>query len=217
MANIFPEWTNRLPLKVVVCGLVFCGVTTAGVAYYFTPKFTRVGYQPGQPAAFSHALHVGQIGMDCRFCHAFVEVASHADMPSTQVCMSCHTQITPDSPKLEAVRESWKSGRPLDWVRVNQVPDYAYFNHAAHVRRGVTCQSCHGPVPNMEALYQDQPQSMAWCLDCHRAPENHLRPPGAVFDIRWAPGSGAADFMAGQKVRRTQESAPPLSCGACHR
>ena len=217
MANFFPQWTNRIPLKVAVCLGVLVLAAAGGVTYYFTQKYTLVGYMPVQPASFSHAVHVEQLGMDCRYCHSFVEVASHANIPSTQVCMACHTQINATSPKLEAVRESWKTGLPVNWIRVHKAPDYTYFNHAVHVNRGVSCFSCHGAVNEMAAVFQDQPQSMSWCLDCHRAPEDFLRPPGEVFNMKWKPADNRSQQKIGAKFQGTWEVNPPLTCGGCHR
>ncbi|MCK9589591.1 MAG: cytochrome c3 family protein [Terrimicrobiaceae bacterium] len=217
MANFFPKWTNGIPLKVVICLGVVVLAITGGITYYFTPKYTRVGYMPTQPVPFSHAVHVEQLGMDCRYCHSFVEVASHSNIPTTQTCMACHTQIRATSPKLEAVRESWKSGQPVDWVRVHKVPDYTYFNHAVHVNRGVSCFSCHGAVNEMRVVSQDQPQSMSWCLDCHRAPENFLRPPKEVYNMKWKPGADESQREIGREFKQAWEVNPPVTCGGCHR
>ncbi|MEI6033458.1 MAG: cytochrome c3 family protein [Verrucomicrobiae bacterium] len=217
MANFFPRWTNWVPLKAFVCFGVAGAVAAGGVWYYFTPKFTRVGYMPIQPAPFSHAIHVGQLGIDCRYCHSFVEVAAHANIPTTQSCMACHAQIRAESPKLEAVRESWRTGRPVSWVRIHKLPDYVYFNHAAHVGRGVSCFSCHGPVNEMQAVWQDKPQSMSWCLDCHRAPEKFLRPPGEVFNMSWMAPAGVSQREAGRKLQKAWGVNPPSTCGGCHR
>ncbi len=217
MANFFPKWTNWIPLKVVICLGVLGGAVTGGIWYYFTPKYTRVGYMPTQPVPFSHAIHVEQLGMDCRYCHSFVEVASHSNVPTTQTCMACHTQIRATSPKLEAVRESWKTGRPVDWVRVHKTPDYTYFNHAVHVNRGVSCFSCHGAVNEMTTVFQDQPQSMSWCLDCHRAPENFLRPPQEVYNMKWKPAEGESQREIGKAFKAAWEVEPPVTCGGCHR
>ena len=217
MANIFPRWTNQIALKIAICLGVLAVAVVGGVTYYFTPKYTRAGYMPVQPAPFSHAVHVEQLGMDCRYCHSFVEVAAHSNIPTTQACMACHTQIRATSPKLEPVRESWKTGRPVNWVRVHQVPDYAYFNHAVHVNRGVGCFSCHGAVNEMVAIFQDQSQSMAWCLACHRAPGNFLRPPSQVFNTSWKPGARGNQREAGGKFQADWEVNPPVTCGGCHR
>ena len=119
MANFFPRWTNWLPLKIVICAvLIVCGLT-AGTWYYVTPKYTRVRYEPIQPVPFPHDVHVSQLGMDCRYCHSFVEMAAHSNLPNTQTCMNCHTQVQKDNPKLEPVRMSWKTGNPIEWVQIH--------------------------------------------------------------------------------------------------
>jgi hypothetical protein len=217
MANFFPKWTNLLPLKLVVCAGAVATLLVVGITYYFTPKYTRVGYQPTQPVPFSHVIHVQQLGMDCRYCHSFVEVASHSNVPTTQTCMACHTQIKADSPRLEAVRRSWETGEPVQWVKIHRLPDYTYFNHAVHVNRGVSCFSCHGAVNDMQVVYQHEPQSMSWCLDCHRAPENHLRPPEEVFNMNWKAASAAEQRRIGQQFKEEWDVNPPVTCGGCHR
>jgi hypothetical protein len=187
MANVFPRWSNLLPIKLAVF-LVFAGIgVVCGVTYYFTGKYTRVGYMPGQPVPFDHSIHVGQLGLDCRYCHSYVEESLHSNVPVTQTCYNCHSQVKRDSPKLAPVYESIESGEAIEWVRIHQVPDYAYFNHSVHVARGVSCQSCHGQVNEMEVVYEDQPLTMGWCLSCHRGPEKHLRPADEVTNLTWEP------------------------------
>ncbi len=193
MGNYFPRWTNWLPLKLAIA-LVFVIVgVSVGVTYYFTPKYTRVGYQPTQPVPFSHKIHAGQLGMDCRFCHAFGEISGPQNVPANQVCFNCHGvgkgNIRSASPKLAKVMEAEATGKPIDWVKIHRLPDYAYFNHSAHVNRGVSCVSCHGKVNEMDVVFQDQPQSMGWCLNCHREPENNLRPLTEITNLNWEPGS----------------------------
>lgn len=219
MANFFPKWTNWLPLKLVICLGTLGGALTLGIWYYFTPKYTRVGYEPDQPVPFSHKIHVEQLGMDCRYCHSFVEVAAHSNVPTTQTCITCHGdgKVQSSNPKLTAVVDSWKSGIPVQWNRVHQVPDYAYFNHAVHVNRGVSCYSCHGDVSAMEVVYQHEPQSMAWCLDCHRAPQNHLRPPEEIFNMKWKPVAGQNQHDIGMAFKKEWDVNPPTTCGGCHR
>lgn len=224
MANIFPRSSNLLPLKILLCLLVTGGAVTAGVWYYFTPKYTRVGYQPNQPVPFSHKIHAGQLGMDCRYCHSFVEVAAHSNIPTTQVCMNCHQQVQPASPQLAAVRDSWETGRPIEWIQIHKTPDYAYFNHSAHVNRGVSCVSCHGDVTEMDVVYHHQPQSMEWCLDCHRHPENALRPLEQITNLKWKPQQ-----QKGESVEKAQKriglglqkdwriDPPNQNCAGCHR
>src|ERR1044071_2453184 len=136
MSDIFPKWTNRLPLQIAVGTVLVGTAVTAGVWYYFTPKYTRVGYQPIQPVAFSHAIHADQLGLDCRYCHSAVEKAWYSNVPSASTCMNCHNQVLKDSPRLELVRESAATGKPIPWVQVHKVPDYVYFNHSVHVNRG---------------------------------------------------------------------------------
>jgi hypothetical protein len=224
MANIFPRGSNYLPIKILVCLLVLGGALTAGISYYFTNKYTNVGYQPVQPVPFPHDVHVKQVGMDCRYCHSFVEVAAHSNVPTTQVCMNCHQQIQKDSPKLQAVRDSWQTGRPIEWVQVHKTPDYVYFNHSAHVNRGVSCVSCHGKVNEMPVVYHSQPLSMAWCLDCHRHPENALRPVDQVTNLDWVPpvkpGQTPAEAQVAQglELKKAWNINPPDgNCAGCHR
>lgn len=206
-----------LPLKLLVA-VPFVAVTVvAGVWYYFTPKYTRVGYQPIQPVSFSHDIHVQQLGMDCRYCHSFVEVAAHSNLPNSQTCMHCHSQVQKDNPKLAPLRESWASGKPLEWVQIHKTPDYVYFNHSVHVNRGVSCFSCHGQVNRMEVVQHDQPHSMSWCLDCHRNPENALRPREQVFNLDWKPAPGQTQTEIGLKLKHDWNVNPPQNCAACHR
>src|SRR5207302_214911 len=125
-------------------------------------------YEPIQPVPFPHDIHVSQLGMDCRYCHSFVDVAAQSNVPNTQTCMACHQQVQKDNPKLEPVRDSWKTGKPIEWVWLHRTVDYVYYNHAAHVNRGISCFSCHGAVNHMPVVYMAKPHSMAWCLECHR-------------------------------------------------
>ena len=224
MANIFSRGSNYLPIKILVCLLVLGGALTAGISYYFTNKYTNVGYQPVQPVPFPHDVHVKQVGMDCRYCHSFVEVAAHSNVPTTQVCMNCHQQIQKDSPKLQAVRDSWQTGKPIEWVQVHKTPDYVYFNHSAHVNRGVSCVSCHGKVNEMPVVYHSQSLSMAWCLDCHRHPENALRPVDQVTNLDWVPpvkpGQTPAEAQVAQglELKKAWNINPPDgNCAGCHR
>src|SRR3978361_1679402 len=139
MSNIFPKSANKLPLQIVVYLVVLSGIVTAGATYYMTPKYTRVGYMPEQPVPYSHALHAGQLGIDCRYCHNTVEDSSHAAIPPAQTCMNCHSKVWTTSPKLAPIRESYQTGKAVEWIKVHDLPDYAYLNHSAHVTRGVGC------------------------------------------------------------------------------
>lgn len=215
----FPEWVNRArspavallaAAAVYVVLLVYC----AG-----SPTTIRVGYAPEQPVAFSHALHAGELGLDCRYCHTTVETAAHAAVPSTNVCMNCHTAIAPTSQKLTVVRDSAADGQGIHWIRVHDTPDYVYFNHAAHVQRGVSCVSCHGRVDRMERVTQVEPLSMAWCLECHRDPAPHIRPLEFVTDLSWDPSQiGGPDATElGRELIREHGIRPSTDCSTCHR
>lgn len=219
MANFFPRWTNQLPLKIVVCGAIFGGLVVLFYWYYMTADYARVGYAPVQPVAFDHSLHAGQLGMDCRYCHSFVEVSSHSNVPATHTCMKCHSQVQKESPKLELVRRSYETGEPVPWVRIHQAPDYVYFNHAVHVSRGVSCVSCHGNIHEMEVVYHAKSQTMGWCLECHRAPEKHIRPLEHVYDLAWKPDpdAGQTQIALGKELKERWAVNPPQTCAACHR
>jgi hypothetical protein len=211
---VFPQWHNKIPLIFFgVIGPVVTIAAIAGVWYYFSPKFTDVGYRPEQPVAYSHKLHAGELGLDCRYCHTGVENASSARVPPTQTCMNCHTQVKKDSPKLTAVRESWIENKPIEWVRIHKVPDYAYFEHSAHIQAGVGCESCHGRIDQMVEVQLSEPLNMGWCLDCHREPERHLRPTSEVTTM----GYVAADPNEGKKIKDEKGINPPQHCSGCHR
>lgn len=217
MANIFPSWTNWLPIKISVALALIVVVVSLGVTYYFTPKYTRVGYAPIQPVNFDHSLHVSQLGMDCRYCHTAVEISSASTVPNTQICMNCHRQVKSNSPKLAPIRESWNTGEPVEWVKVHVAPDYVYFNHAVHVNRGISCVSCHGQINQMQVVSQTQPMSMGWCLDCHRHPEKSIRPINQVFNLDWKPAAGESQQEIGTKLIKEWNVRPPETCEGCHR
>jgi hypothetical protein len=217
MANLFRPSINLLPIKIFICLVLTAAAAVAGVTYYFTPKYTRVGYMPNQPIAFSHALHVNQLGMDCRYCHSHVEISGHSNIPTTQTCMNCHSQVKKDSPKLAVLRDSWEKGTPIPWVKIHQAPDYVYFNHAVHVTRGVSCVSCHGNINKMEVVWHDQPMSMGWCLECHRNPEYHLRPRSEVTNLDWTPPAGTSQQEIGLQIKQASNIQPPQNCSGCHR
>jgi menaquinone reductase, multiheme cytochrome c subunit len=210
-----PEWLDRVkPLAGV--GLVAATVYLVAMLYYGgSPETWRVGYSPKQPVPFSHALHAGQLGMDCRYCHTTVEAAAFAAVPPSATCMNCHKQIAPTSRKLQVVRETFAQEAPVPWVKVHYLPDYVYFNHSAHVTRGVSCVSCHDRVDQMAQVYVAKPLTMSWCLDCHRNPEPYLRPPEFVTDLNWVPEDGALE--TGKRVREQLHINPSTSCSTCHR
>ncbi|MDX2186825.1 MAG: cytochrome c3 family protein [Opitutaceae bacterium] len=219
MSNIFPKSANKLPLQIIIFVVVLAGVVTAATTYYATNKYINVGYAPTQPVPFSHALHNGQLGIDCRYCHSNVEKSGHSNVPTAQTCMNCHNQglIKPDSPLLAPVRASYASGDPVPWVKIHQVPDYAYFNHSVHVNRGVSCVECHGKINEMEVVGQAKSLTMGFCLDCHRNPAQAVRPLKEITNLNWDPKKHpehekwAAEFVKNNKIL------PPQSCTGCHR
>jgi hypothetical protein len=238
--QIFPRSLNLLPMVVAV-GVVGGGTAvTAAVWYYGSPRHLQVGYAPTQPVPYSHKLHVGQLGIDCRYCHANVERSAEAMIPPTQTCMGCHTMAKFDSPLLAPVRDSWETGESVEWVRVHKLPDHAYFDHSVHLSAGVGCANCHGRVDQMEVVRQAEPINMAWCLDCHRNPAPALRPrdrsvtdmtcalTGASCDAGTDCCSGtcsdgacqalvlaSADGALNPAISRMM--APPEHCSGCHR
>ena len=190
MPNIFPKKANRYPLKLLIALGLSIGGIALGITYYCTPKYANVGYQPLQPVAYDHYLHATQLGLDCRYCHTYVDRSEHANIPATSTCMNCHQHILTDSPNLAPVRDSFESGEPLPWVKIHNTPGYVYFNHSVHVNRGISCIECHGEINHMEKVYQAKPLSMSFCLDCHRNPEKFIRPLDAVYNLDWKPQEG---------------------------
>jgi hypothetical protein len=240
MAQIFPKWWNQTPAFALVGTLVGGGAATFGVYWWASPWHTDVGYAPKQPVEYSHKLHAGEMNMDCRYCHAYTERGPNGGVPPTQTCMNCHSQVKKDSPKLQAVRDSWASGKSIPWVKIHKTPDFAYFNHSAHVavgvgenRAAVGCETCHGRIDQMEVVAQNQPLSMSWCLECHSDPAPNLRPVEALTamgykqDLTWAekarsiaatlnpPGSlSAAAKTDAEGHMKTYATA---GCSGCHR
>ncbi len=217
MSKIFPKSANALPLQIVIFLFVLGGVAAAGITYYATPAYLRVGYQPVQPVPFDHSLHAGQLGIDCRYCHAAVEKSGTSSLPAAQTCMNCHSQIKTTSPLLEIVRESYRTGDPVPWIKIHQVPDYVYFNHSAHVNRGVSCVECHGKVNEMTVVYHAKPHSMSWCLDCHRNPAQRIRDPKDIFNLDSLTLAEQGRLGEAQKFVHDWKLMPPQSCSGCHR
>ena len=222
MSAIFPKWTNRLPLMIIIGGGLCATAVTAGVWYYFTPKYTRVGYQPIQPVPFSHTTHAEQLGIDCRYCHSTVEKSWFSNIPSSSTCMNCHNQVLKDDPRLALVRESAASGKPIPWVQIHRTPDFVYFNHSVHVNRGVSCVECHGQINQMTEVYHAKPLSMSFCLDCHRNPAAKVRPLDKITDLNWK-WSGDPNIAAekqkvfGEKFVHDFRVESLQTCSACHR
>src|SRR6187399_2663784 len=192
MPQIFPKGVNPLG-RMLVLGLPMTfALTCVGLAAFY-----RSGYATGrdeivpQPVAFSHAHHVGQLGIDCRYCHTSVENSHFANVPPTKTCMNCHQQIWQGADLLEPVRTSYKTNTPIEWTRVHNLPHYAYFNHSIHVAKGVGCVSCHGRLDQQNLTMQNSTLLMEWCIACHRAPEKHLRPQDQIFKMGYDPAKHA--------------------------
>lgn len=215
MAQIFPKWSNKLPIILVNVGGLAAALIIAGIWYYWSPRATDVGYRPVQPVAYSHKLHAGDLGIDCRYCHFSVERSTKANVPATSVCMNCHKLVRPESEKLALVRASYATKTPIQWTRVHNLGGYVYFNHEAHLGAGVGCLSCHGNVAQMEEVTQAEPLSMGWCLDCHRRPEASLRPVSEVTNMKWTPPANQLEIGAQLKAERRLK--PPVDCSGCHR
>jgi hypothetical protein len=208
--QLFPRALNKLGLAVAVGANAALVVVVFLFWYYGSPKNLQVGYAPLQPVPYSHRLHAGDLGIDCRYCHANIERSAHAMIPATQTCMGCHSIVKTDSAKLEPVRDSWKTGIPIEWTKVHKLPEHAYFNHSAHLAAGVGCVTCHGRIDQMEVVRLDKPISMGWCLECHRDPSPNLRPKDQITNMNWTPDMAPAGWQP-PKVN------PPTNCSGCHR
>ena len=216
MPQIFHPSTNTFS-RVTIFGAVIVIVVLAlvGGSLQRSSYTTEVGTPREQPVPFSHRHHVGGIGIDCRYCHTSVEDAAFAGIPPTQTCMNCHRQIWSTSALLEPVRESFRTDRSLIWIRVHDLPDFVYFDHSIHVRKGVGCATCHGRVDQMPLMWRTQTLHMEWCLDCHRHPEQYLRPRDKVFTMDWEP---PADQLAlGTRLVHDYGVNSMTSCSVCHR
>ncbi|MGA2795966.1 MAG: cytochrome c3 family protein [Thermoguttaceae bacterium] len=211
----FPPWIDRTrPFAGALLAIV--PVYVIFLAYYWgSPQTTDVGYSPVQPLPYSHAVHAGQLGMDCRYCHNTVEWSAFAAVPPTATCLNCHATIAADSVKLLLIRQSAADGDPVHWVKVHDLPDYVYFDHSAHVSRGVGCFSCHGRIDKMEQVAQVHTLSMGWCLECHRHPEPQLRPQEFITKMDWIPNEDPE--VLGGKLRRENNINPSTDCSTCHR
>jgi len=217
LAQIFPTWTTPVTL-VVIHAAAPAPLLIAGLLWWFgSPKYTDVGYQPEQPVPFSHKVHAGDLGIDCRYCHASIEESHEANIPPAQTCMNCHRSIKKNSEALAPVRESYETGKPINWVRVHKLPEYAYFDHSVHLKAGVGCTSCHGDIDRQEIVTQRETLSMGWCLDCHRHPHQHIRDltETSVTDMEWQPAKG--QYNAAEAIIQEKELSPPEDCAACHR
>ena len=218
MAQIFHPSTNTLS-RLSIFGALFLviGLLWLLAAINRSSYVTDQNVAREQPVPFSHEHHVGGLGIDCRYCHTSVEVSSFAGIPATSICMNCHSQIWSTSEVLAPVRESFRTGTPIRWARVHQLPDFAHFNHSIHVRKGVGCSTCHGPVDRMQLMWQAASLQMEWCLECHRQPERFLRPRDQVFNMNWQPaGDQIALGRQLMKEYNVKNTALLTSCSTCH-
>lgn len=218
MAQIF-RLANNAFARASLLGvpLLTIGALALSGFLYRSSYSTREFIPRRQPVPFSHKHHVGELGIDCRYCHGGVEVSAFAGLPPTETCMSCHSQIWADSALLEPVRASYRQDHSLVWTRVNQLPDYVYFNHAIHINKGVGCTTCHGPIDQMPLTWRAEPLTMKWCLSCHRDPERYLRPREQVFSLDWQPPLNQ-QVLGPDLVQRYHIDKQRLTdCYVCHR
>jgi hypothetical protein len=216
MAQIFHRSTNtiaRLSIYGAVILIVLLGYAVDVVNK--TSYVTEVNNARPQPVPFSHKHHVGELGLDCRYCHTSVEVSSSAGMPPTETCMTCHSQIWTNSEMLAPVRASYTNSKSISWTRVNAVPDFVYFNHSIHVAKGVGCTTCHGPIGEMNITWRGQTLYMRWCLECHNAPERFLRPRSEVFDAFYQAPSN--QLTLGRELMKEYKVQKLTNCTTCHR
>ena len=214
--QVFHRSTNTIA-RVTIFGAVFAIAAAAyGLALINRSSYvTQAGTARDQPIQFSHRHHAGELGIDCRYCHTSVETSSSAGFPPTQTCMNCHSQIWIDSPYLEPVRASYRTGRSIEWTRVHDLPDYVYFNHSIHVNKGVGCATCHGRVDRMNLTWQQASLQMEWCIDCHRHPEQYLRPREEIFNMAWTPAGDQAAL--GRELIKAYDVHTRTDCSTCHR
>jgi hypothetical protein len=233
MAQIFHRSANTLArVSIAAAVLLVMGLIGIALQMQRSPYVTYAGISAAQPVPFSHQHHVSGLGIDCRYCHTTVEVSGFAGIPPTKTCMNCHAQIWTNAPMLEPVRESFRTGKSLVWTRVNDLPDFVYFDHSIHVNKGVGCNTCHGPVDQMPLMHNYASLQMEWCLECHRAPEKFIRPRDQVFNMRYEQPSVSKpvvledgttftdqaslgkDLVERYKLRSVQDI---TSCNTCHR
>jgi hypothetical protein len=221
MAQIFRQSSTTF-FRVFLIGLVLSFFVLWGIVYavYRSPYTTDQHVPRSQEVPFSHQHHVAGLGIDCRYCHTSVETSSFAGIPPTHTCMSCHSQVWTDAPMLAPVRQSLAAAQPLEWNRVNQLPDFVFFNHSIHVRKGIGCSTCHGPVDQMPLTWKEHSLYMRWCLDCHEAPERQLRPLDQIYNMNWTPPPDQE--RRGLELLRAYQIRPERlqqlrDCSMCHR
>ncbi|MBA3961076.1 MAG: cytochrome c3 family protein [Chthoniobacterales bacterium] len=219
MAQIFSRSAN-VHARVILFGLIIllAGAGWTMSAIFWSPYTTYVDVPLSQPVPFSHKHHVGDDGIDCRYCHTSVEKSAFAGIPSTQICMTCHSQLWTEASLLAPVRNSLTTNRPLQWNRVNDLPDFAYFNHSIHISKGVGCSTCHGELDKMPLTWRTQTLYMKWCLECHRAPESYVRPHSEIYDLHWTPPPDQKkQGLILVRQNQIDTTGRLTNCSTCHR
>jgi len=218
MAQLFPKSANYLaPASIAALVLVAGGAVGSLLALDYAGFNQRRGETVEQPVPFSHEHHVAGLGIDCRYCHTAVEKSASAGVPPTSTCYNCHKIVWNEAPMLEPVRSSYRTGQPIEWNKVHDLPDFTYFNHSIHVAKGMGCATCHGPVHQMRLMRSAQPLQMRWCLECHRNPEKFIRPKEEIYNMTW---KAKDQETLGRELVEKYKVRPPAeitSCGTCHR
>lgn len=212
---LFPRWSNKVPAFVAAAAVLGLSSIAGAFWYYGTNKYFEVGYQPVQPVEFSHKIHAGDLGLDCRYCHSTVERSSFAAVPPSATCMNCHARVKTDSPLLLPLYDSVAQGKPVPWIRVHNLPDYVYFDHSAHLAAGVGCSTCHGRIDQMPRVTQVESLTMGWCLQCHRNPGPSIRAAADLTRMTWQPNEKVPDGPVTLASGRVAN--PPTHCSGCHR
>ncbi len=218
MPQIFRPSTNTFSRLSIFGSLFILAALAWGLALINRSSYvTREGVAREQPVPFSHRHHAGELGIDCRYCHTAVEIGPVAGIPPTKTCMNCHSQMWVDSPTLEPVRASFRTDKSIEWIKVHDLPDFVYFNHSIHVHQGIGCVSCHGRVDRMNLMWQASSLQMEWCLNCHRHPEQYVRPRDQVFNMEWQPPTDQLT-LGRQLVKEYKIQVQQLTnCSICHR
>jgi hypothetical protein len=217
MAQIFPQSANALSkVSIIITVVVIGGLGATAFQLGANSSYaTTQGLRRTQPIPFSHTHHVGSMGIDCRYCHNTVETTAYANIPPTKTCMNCHSQIWVNSPTLEPVRASYRTDQSIPWLKVHDLPDFVYFNHSIHIKKGVGCETCHGRVDQMPLVYQKNSLEMRWCIDCHRHPEAYVRPRKYVTTMGYVPDGDQEEI--GRKLVQEYHIQKLDTCWTCHR
>lgn len=224
MAQIFPRSANTLAKSGLVLSAVLLPVVALTAVWFFTwsdwARGVGQAYAPGQPVPYSHQLHVSGFKMQCSYCHNRVEESGYANVPATETCMTCHSVVATNAPSLQPIRNSWETKTPVQWNKVNDLPDFVYFNHSIHIAKGVGCSTCHGNVAAMggTGAWKANALFMGWCLNCHRNPEQYLRPKDQIYNTTWTPPDNQA--QVGLKLKQEYAIRSPnqlTNCAICHR